>query len=113
VLRPALNTLAAGLPALAGVQEWPGVGLILVRANITLAVWPALGVAATLVLAGALVEVAARLPRRRAATTPPAPRVAPALPAPLLPEAAAWADWLDPTRLLRHRRPLPPDNRDA
>jgi hypothetical protein len=113
VLRPALNTLAAGLPALAGVQEWPGVGLILVRANITLAVWPALGVAATLVLAGALVEVAARLPRRRAATTPPAPLVAPAPPAPLLPEAAAWADWLDPTRLLRHRRPLPPDNRDA
>ena len=113
VLRPALNTLAAGLPALAGVQEWPGVGLILVRANTTLAVWPALGVAATLVLAGALVEVAARLPRGRTALAPPARLSAPPPPAPLLPEAAAWAAWIDPARLLRRRRPSPPDHRDA
>jgi hypothetical protein len=113
VLRPALNTLAAGLPALASVQEWPGVGLILVRANTTLAVWPALGLAATLVLAGALVEVAARLPRRRAAPASPAPLPAPLPPAPLLPEAVTWAAWIDPVRLLRRRRPPPPDHRDA
>jgi hypothetical protein len=112
VLRPALNTLAAGLPALAGVQEWPGVGLILVRANSTLALWPALGIAATLVLAGAVVELVARLLRGRPAPNPPAPLPAPS-PAPLLPEAAGWAAWLDPIRLLRRLRPQSPDNRNA
>jgi hypothetical protein len=110
VLRPALNTLAAGLPALAGVQEWPGVGLILVRANSTLSVWPALGLAATLVLAGALVEVAARLLRGGPAGE--APAVAPP-PAPLLTDAAIWAAWLDPAVWLRRRSPRPPGDRDA
>ncbi len=112
VLRPALNTLAAGLPALAGVQEWPGVGLILVGANSTLAVWPALGLAATLVLAGALVELAARLLRGGSATNPPTPLPA-SPPAPLLPDAAIWAAWLDPARLLRRLRPRPSGERDA
>jgi hypothetical protein len=112
VLRPALHTLAAGLPALAGVQEWPGVGLILVGANSTLAVWPALGLAATLVLAGALVELAARLLRGGPATNPPTPLPA-SPPAPLLPDAAIWAAWLDPARLLRRLRPRPSGERDA
>jgi len=112
VLRPALNTLAAGLPALAGVQEWPGVGLILVRANSTLAVWPALGLAATLVLAGAVIEVAARLLRGRPAGEAPASVPAPP-PAPLLPDAAIWAAWLDPAGWLRRLRPRPSGDRDA
>lgn len=61
VLRPALNTLAAGLPALAEVQSWPGVGLIWTRTNLTEAVWPAWGLSAALLLTLAGTEAGARL----------------------------------------------------
>ncbi len=73
ILRPALNTLAAGLPALAAVQPWPGVGLLAAQGNVPTAVWPAWGVAAALLLTGAGAEAAARLGalvRRRRGSRP-------------------------------------------
>ncbi len=60
-LRPALNTLAAGLPALADGHPAPGLGLLLVRGNATAAGWPALGVGAALLLTLAGAEALARL----------------------------------------------------
>ncbi|MGI8588906.1 MAG: hypothetical protein ACR2M0_14665 [Chloroflexia bacterium] len=71
VLRPALNTLAAGLPALSEVQEWPGVGLMLTRDNALAGVWPAVGVAATLAITLAGAELLARLTTHRAKSAPP------------------------------------------
>jgi hypothetical protein len=76
-LRPALNTLAAGVPALAEAQAWPGVGLVLERANATTGLWPATGIGAAVLLALALAEGGARLAalrrtRRARAPEPPA-----------------------------------------
>jgi len=110
VLRPALNTLAAGLPALAEVQDWPGIGLVVSQQDAVAALWPALGLAATLVLALAAVEAAARLldlaPRPATDLSPhPSPArggESPDLVAePILPEAAIWAGWIDPGRGVR------------
>jgi len=68
-LRPALNTLAVGLPALADLHPAPGLGLLIVRGSATTASWPAFGVAAALLLTLAGAEALARLhglfPHRR------------------------------------------------
>src|SRR5439155_1661559 len=130
---PALSALAAGLPALSALQDWPGVGLLLAPGPAPVAVWPAWGVAATLVVALAGAEVLARVldlhhgetePRRffvwfsasaRLRRGDPAARsdkparddltggeqAGVAGPGALVPEAARWAGWIDPARLIR------------
>ncbi len=102
-LRPALQSLAAGVPALGDVQALPGVGLLLVHGGTPIAVWPAAGLAAALLLTLALAEGAARLLARRPPPLPAGPEALPAAVVPaaaLVPAAATWARWLDPASLV-------------
>jgi hypothetical protein len=64
-VRPALNALAAGVPALRAVEAVPGLGYRVGAGAPPIAAWPVLGLGAAFALAWLAVEVAARARRAR------------------------------------------------
>jgi hypothetical protein len=59
-VRPALNALAAGVPALRTVEVVPGLGYRVGDSVPPLAAWPVLGLGAAFALAWLTVEIATR-----------------------------------------------------
>jgi hypothetical protein len=64
LIRPAADTLAAGVPALSTVVPVPGLGYAAGPDTAPVAVWPVLGLAVAVALAWVALELGARLARR-------------------------------------------------
>jgi hypothetical protein len=78
LIRPAADTLAAGVPALSSVAPVPGLGYQAGPESAPVAAWPALGLGVAVALAWLGVELGSMLGRRGAAPPqPPTPNPQP------------------------------------